>query len=154
MYNEVDGDLIQLAKDGKFDVITHGCNCQSAMKSGIAVQMDLHFGCSKFPMELLGPNILKLGSIDYKEMNYLSKPSKSFIVVNSYTQIFPSIKAKPFDYEAFTVCMRKMNSVFAGKHIGMPRIGAGLAGGDWEKIKKIIQRESRNIDVTVVNYNK
>lgn len=26
MINYVDGDLIKLAKEGSFDVITHGCN--------------------------------------------------------------------------------------------------------------------------------
>ena len=32
-YNEVDGDLIFLAKKGCFDVITHGCNCRSIMSA-------------------------------------------------------------------------------------------------------------------------
>jgi O-acetyl-ADP-ribose deacetylase (regulator of RNase III) len=27
----IDGDLIKLAKEGKFDVIAHGCNCHSTM---------------------------------------------------------------------------------------------------------------------------
>lgn len=27
-YQEVDGDLIELAKKGEFDVIAHGCNCR------------------------------------------------------------------------------------------------------------------------------
>ena len=28
-YNIIDGDLIELAKEGKFDVITHGCNSKT-----------------------------------------------------------------------------------------------------------------------------
>lgn len=27
-YQEIDGDLIQLALEGNFDVIAHGCNCK------------------------------------------------------------------------------------------------------------------------------
>ena len=30
------GDLIQLAQEGAFDVIAHGCNCQCVIGAGIA----------------------------------------------------------------------------------------------------------------------
>jgi O-acetyl-ADP-ribose deacetylase (regulator of RNase III) len=50
--------------------------------------------------------------------------------------------------------MRKINSIFSGKHIGLPQIGAGLAGGDWNKIKKIIQDELKDCKVTIVIYKK
>jgi hypothetical protein len=40
------------------------------------------------------------------------------------------------DYEALTLCMRKINYTFTGKHIGLPMIGCGLAGGDWNIVKK------------------
>ena len=39
MINYVDGDLIKLAKQGRFDVIVHGCNCFCQMGAGIAPQM-------------------------------------------------------------------------------------------------------------------
>lgn len=57
---------------------------------------------------------------------------------------------KPIDYEALTLCMRKMNITFRGKRIGLPKIGAGLAGGDWNKIKNIIKTELKDCKVTVV----
>jgi ribonucleoside-diphosphate reductase beta chain len=44
MINYTDGDLITLAKAGKFDVIAHGCNCHSTMGAGIAPQMAKAFG--------------------------------------------------------------------------------------------------------------
>ena len=31
IYQEIEGDFIQLALQGKFDVIAHGCNCQCTM---------------------------------------------------------------------------------------------------------------------------
>jgi O-acetyl-ADP-ribose deacetylase (regulator of RNase III) len=49
--------------------------------------------------------------------------------------------------------MRKMNAIFKGKHIGLPLIGAGLAGGDWEVIKNIIQTELADCNVTIVHYD-
>lgn len=168
-YDEIEGDLIQLAKEGRFDVITHGCNCLSNMGAGIAPQMAKAFGVDKFWMESWGPTISKLGCIDYETFvigknaiwsiedadNKLNEPE--LIVVNSYTQFrygknHTDGVSKPLDYEALTLCMRKINQEFSGKHIGLPKIGAGLAGGDWNRIKKIIQTELKDMQVSVVIY--
>ena len=168
-YNEVEGDLIKLAIEGKFDVIAHGCNCHSTMGAGIAPQMAKAFGADDFPMERWGSTIQKLGNIDYQTVvlgenaiwtlddykNNRNEPELT--VVNAYTQYnygrnHVDGTFKPLDYEALTLCMRKMNKVFKGKHIGLPQIGAGLAGGDWEVIKKIIQTELSDCEVTVVIY--
>lgn len=154
IYQEIDGDLITLAKEGKFDVIAHGCNCHSTMGAGIAPQMAKAFSCDRFEMERLGITISKLGNIDYQ--HFLIE-EKELAVVNAYTQYnygrnHTDGDAKPLSYEALTLCMKKINLIFSGKHIGLPKIGAGLAGGDWDKIKAIIQRELRDCQVTIVNY--
>ena len=153
-YTEIFGDLIELARKGQFDVITHGCNCFSNMGSGIAVPMARNFRVSTYPMESTGSasDINKLGQIEYKDFRLTHE--KFVTVVNSYTQYIPNAKMKPLDYEALTLCMRKINHVFKGKHIGLPKIGAGLAGGDWGRIKDIIQHELKDCDVTVVMYKK
>ena len=170
MYKEINGDLIALAKEGKFDVITHGCNCLSNMGAGIAPQMAKAFGVNTFEMERQGPDIEKLGCIDYKTFvlgentvwfldDYKNnKNEPELTVVNSYTQFkygknHTDGVSRPLDYEALTLCMRKINNVFKGKHIGLPKIGAGLAGGDWNRIKSIIQTELKDCDVTVVIYS-
>jgi O-acetyl-ADP-ribose deacetylase (regulator of RNase III) len=66
MINYIDGDLITLAKAGKFDIIAHGCNCLSKMGAGIAPQMAKAFGCDQFEMETWDADISKLGNIDYQ----------------------------------------------------------------------------------------
>ena len=194
-YTEIKGDLIELAKQGKFDVIAHGCNCFCTMGAGIAVPMKVAFGCDKFRLELLKEyrydeesgqeyevktnnkgNINKLGSIDYEHkylwfkhpmlkdgeasiaMNHKTvgqENVKDLIVVNAYTQYHYSHKfGPPVDYEAITLCMRKMNHVFKGKHIGLPAIGCGLAGGDFKIVSEIIKKELKDCEVTVVIYDK
>ena len=60
--------------------------------------------------------------------------------------------------------MKKINSEFKGKHVGLPLIGCGIAGGIWERnlknnpshktVKEIIQTELKDCDVTVVHYKK
>lgn len=157
-YNEIDGDLIELALDGKFDAIAHGVNCMCTQKSGIAPQMVKAFNTDKYDLEnphLYKGDINKLGQIEHfatrlKNMKWVS-------VVNAYTQYnygknHIDGSDKPLDYQALTLCMRKMNNVFKGQHIGLPRIGAGLAGGDWDLIKFIIQDELKDCKITVVNY--
>lgn len=164
VYIEVEGDLILLAKHGMFDVIAHGCNCMSVMSAGIAPQMARAFECDRFEMENWGATIEKLGNIDFQtfvlgenamwslEHAKNNRNEPELTVVNAYTQYYPRADLKPFDYEAFTIVCRKMNLTFKGKHIGLPMIGAGLAGGDWTRIKQIIQTELSNCKVTVVIY--
>ena len=169
----VEGDLIELAKQGHFDVITHGCNCFNTMFAGIAVPMREIFGCNEFPMEAPAykGDINKLGTIDYRIINLvLSKPIKfknlnllapdfggfPLTVVNSYTQYHygfnhPDGQRKPVDYEAITLCMKKINHTFKGKSIGLPYvIGCGLAGGDKTKVLNIIEKELCDMDVIMV----
>jgi O-acetyl-ADP-ribose deacetylase (regulator of RNase III) len=170
MYQEVTGNLIRMALEGQFDVIAHGCNCHSTMGAGLAPQMAKVFGCDVFEMELWGSTIEKLGNIDYATFaltdvgpinldDYeVHTYHPELIVVNAYTQYnygknHKDGSLRPADYEAITLCMRKMNSVFKGKHIGLPLIGAGLAGGDWEIIKNIIQTELADCNVTIVHYD-
>lgn len=167
------GDLIKLAKDGHFDVITHGCNCFCTMGAGIAVPMKENFFCDMFEMEdpKYKGDINKLGTIDYDYITdkgdhlRISNPNDQYTgdilvtVVNSYTQYrygrnHADGDSNPVDYEAIALCMRKINHTFKGKTLGLPMIGAGLAGGDWSRIKKIINKELRDMDVWIVEYQK
>jgi len=190
-YNVIEGDLIKLALEGRFDVISHGCNCFCTMGAGIAVPMAKTFHCDQFWLEQRTAvnrvsdddeeytydtgnygDINKLGQIEYQVVPYNTKtgrvlagyslPKPDFIieiiVVNSYTQYSPG-KAMPghdipLDYTALRLCMMKINHIFKGKHIGLPKIGAGLAGGDWNKIEQIIKEELKDCDVTVVSYKR
>lgn len=157
MYKEVDGNLITLAMEGEFDVITHGCNCLCNMGSGIAPQMVKAFGVDQYNLESFTRrgDINKLGQIEW----LIEREGPIPFVVNSYTQFSYGKNhtdgvSKPLDYDALTLCMRKINHKFNGKRIGLPQIGAGLAGGDWNRIKQIIQTELKDCDVTVVIFKK
>jgi O-acetyl-ADP-ribose deacetylase (regulator of RNase III) len=167
-YEEISGDLIELAKQGKFDVIAHGVNCFCTMGAGIAPQMAKAFGVDNLPLEssFHKGNINKLGQIDYTA-SYVKAPEKvreklpfahkELIIVNAYTQYnfganHKDGDEKPLDYEALQLCFRKMNHIFKGKHIGLPQIGCGLAGGSWSLVQKYIKAELADCRVTVVIY--
>ena len=165
----IKGDLIELALKGEFDVITHGCNCFNNMRSGIAVQMVAVFDVHEFPQEQRGKgDYNKLGTIDYQpryidtvEGGVYRTPErgKEIFVVNSYTQYSPGRWVNgpskiPLDYEALRMCFRKINFTFKGKHLGIPAIGSGLALGDLDIIKFIIDEECKDMDVTMVIWEK
>jgi O-acetyl-ADP-ribose deacetylase (regulator of RNase III) len=50
--------------------------------------------------------------------------------------------------------MKLIKDGFSGKKIGLPFIGAGLAGGDWAIISQIIKEELAGEDITVVVWEK
>lgn len=160
----IKGDLVELALEFNFDIIIQGVNCFNRQKSGLAKKMVQYFGTDEFPMELIGlGDKSKLGQIDYKPFtiidNYpIQTPvgySVDFSVVNCYTQYkyggnYPDGDSKPFDYEALRSCMKKINGTFPNHVVGIPKIGSGLAGGDWELIKEVILEELTDVTIKFV----
>lgn len=152
----IQGDLIKLAKEGYFDVIVHGCNCRNIMGAGIAKLIKEEF-----------PEAWQADcDADYYNNNYLGNisfaKSKQYdlIIFNAYVQYDTGGYTEPFtlDSEANRVvsikrAFEKIN-VFTNieRRIGIPKIGAGLAGGDWSRIEPVIEEVMKNRDVTVVEY--
>jgi len=161
-YKEIDGDLIQLAlTTNMFDVIGHGVNCFCRMKRGIAPQMDKVFGCGNGELYTLEHfttqgDVNKLGQAQGYPFFNLGGRSKILVVYNLYTQYHwntPNEEYKiPLDYDAVRMCFRKLNHKHKGQTIGLPKIGCGLAGGDWITVKMIMFQELKDCDVIVVNY--
>ena len=147
----IDGDLIALAKAGQFDAIAHGCNCFCSMGAGIALQMAKAFNADILSLEQprFRGDIDKLGRIQFFDVPM--SDDESLTIVNCYTQYQPGPN---LDYDAVTLCMRKINHSLTGKIIGLPMIGAGIAGGDWDRIESIIRAELKDCQTIIVKYNK
>ena len=138
-YREIEGDILEHTDN--YEVVGHGCNCQSKMGAGLAPKMAAKFGCDRFDMELIGPDRSKLGKIDHKKVDKVH-------VINAYTQERYG-QGIQVDYDAIVSCMRSINKRFAGHKVALPKIGAGRGGGDWNIIKDIIQRELTDCWVTI-----
>lgn len=144
----IQGDLLQLAQAGQFDVIIHGCNCFHTMGAGIAKAVKTLFP-EAYQADLRTPkgDRGKLGTISFARV---SCGSRSLVVVNGYTQFAfggPGVKV---DYDAVRAVMRAVKHQFPGARIGYPKIGAGLARGDWSRIAAIIEEELAGEDHTLV----
>jgi O-acetyl-ADP-ribose deacetylase (regulator of RNase III) len=147
----VTGDLIEMALNGDFDVIVHGCNCQHQMGKGIAWTIKRQFPeAYAADRETSKGDPAKLGTVS---CTLVTRGAISFTVVNAYTQFDwkgPGVKA---DYDAIRSAMKQIKGLFSGSRIGYPKIGAGLAGGDWSRISEIIDVELEGEDHTFVEYS-
>ncbi len=149
----IEGDLIELALEGKFDVIIHGCNCFCKMGKGVAKKIASTFpDALKIDLETKAGDKSKLG--DYSFTSVATKEGNTLFIVNAYTQFNYGGGKDQVDYDAVRKVFGRIKKNFEGKRIGYPMIGSGLAGGDWGLISKIIRSELKGENHTLVIYNK
>ena len=91
----------------------------------------------------------KLGTISFAEV---TRGAHRLVVVNAYTQFDYRGGGVRVDYDAVRSALREVKKRFGGLRIGFPRIGAGLARGDWTIIAKIVAEELAGEDHTLVEY--
>jgi len=145
---EVNGDLLAKAENGEFDVIIHGCNCFHTMGGGIA-----YFVKKKWPEAFTADLGTVMGSEDklgsYSFANVTTE-NGNLIVINAYTQFGFGTQECDLDYTALSDVFNKIKKDFSGLRFGIPKIGAGLAGGNWDEISAIIEKEMVGEDLTLV----
>ena len=140
--------MIDLALEGNFQLIAHGCNCFNTFGSGIAKEVRERLPeVYEADRKTIKGDISKLGNITYYDYD-------KFTVLNCYIQYGTSCTTPQIDYEALTLCMRKINQQYPGRSIGLPLIGCGLAGGNWFIVEKMLKEELKDMDVTIVRFNK
>lgn len=144
------GDLIELAKVGKFDVIVQGCNCQCRMGRGIALTIKQQFpeAVAADCQTVVGDRS-KLGSFTSAKID---RDGYDFTIVNGYTQFHWDGEGVLADYDAIRAVFRQIKAQFSGQRIGYPKLGAGLARGDWAIIAQIITEELAGEDHTLVEF--
>lgn len=151
----VNGNLVLRALAGYYFAIAHGANCQNTMKSGIAPVI-----CQSFPSALEADQATKKG--DRGKLGYYSEGYDDKLdlrIFNLYTQFDFTGRRKgkrDLDYEAVGTGFHWLDQHFAGearargKMLGIPMIGCGLAGGDWDAVKEIINLTTPNLPIEVV----
>ena len=144
------GDLIRLALDGAFDVIVHGCNWTCTMGVGIAKTIKEIFP-EAYAADLTTTKGShdKLGSISTATV---TRGGHQLTIVNGYTQFNWRGPGGLVDYAAVRTVMKDVRAKFPARRIGYPRIGAGLAKGDWTRIAEIIDAELGEEDHTLVEF--
>ena len=127
-------------------LIAHGVNCQGVMGAGVAKIIK-----EKYPQAFedykralkVGK---KLGDVEISELENI-RIAHLFVQQN-----YGQDGARYVCYEAVRKCFKKLNyycSRYQVKTVSMPKIGAGLGGGDWSTIERILIQEFNYPQVTV-----
>ncbi len=132
----IHGDLVRLAMQGRFDLIVHGCNCFCSMEAGIAQSIKIAFP-EAFRADCMTAcgDRGKLGKISYASVQC---SGRKVTVVNAYIQYHWRGEGVLVEYNALQAAFVSIKENFPGQFIAYPRIGAGLAGGNWRRISDII----------------
>lgn len=151
------GDLIDAALVGKVNVIAHQANCFCRMKSGIAKRI-----AEIFPDAVVADMQTVQGDRDKLGRWTLGIGKNCFghaiWIFNLYGQYNYGYDTNQYtDYAHLERALRRMaERLYLQRDkvkIGLPKIGAGLGGGDWEIISRIIETELKAFDVTIYVLN-
>lgn len=156
----IKGDAINpLINKGEYSVICHCCNTLGAWGAGFVLALSKRFPKVKEHYLSLIKSINsgeRLGKVGFVKTN------KNIVVANILAQdrIYRSVDGKiPLNYDALREGFRNVYNKFIGYKdipftIHMPRIGCGLAGGDWNIVENIIKDEfiKNGIDVYVYDF--
>lgn len=152
--------MVKYAKGDVFKsgagIIAHGCNCIGGFGSGVAGHIRTlypHVAAAYTHKHENGG--WKLGDVQFVNLyDHRSNSSHpiTYWIVNCATQqeYYPRNKVHA-DYDAIRTCMEKVKEFaeFQGRTIAIPKIGAGLAGGDWNIIEGILKEVFHDYDITV-----
>ena len=147
MITYIKGDIFK----ADIDILVHGCNCFHTMGGGVAYWVKKYYPeayeidclCTKWG------DFDKIGTFTSAICQHAFLPKKKIRILIAYTQGNYKGKSDLFEYEAFNQICISINSLFKKEKIGMPKIGAGLAGGDWNKIESIINSNFVNKEIFV-----
>lgn len=119
-------------------VIAHGCNCFNTMGSGIARAIRARYPLSyEADCQTVRGDASKLGTF-----TMCAYPDRR--IFNLYTQYRFGTKEMHLDYEALVAALVEMRTTLDehdpehNEIVGLPRIGCGLAGGNWKDVEELI----------------
>lgn len=133
-------------------VLVHGCNNYGVMGSGVARQIrakwpHVYDVYHQYHLE----HGLELGEV------IPATAEEDLIVLNAITQDGFGRDGQVYvKYDAITECFKKIDALMA-KHgfpeLALPRIGAGLGGGDWQIISEIINTTAQSYTPIVYDFD-
>ena len=157
---EKEGDLLDLAEDGEIDVIVHQANLEHTFGAGIALAIRRRFPYAyRADLRSRFNDPAKLGSFTIGQPS-LGAGERGPAIANLYSQtsLYPSHTSYDAMVEGLTqlrfdLQIYNSTSMPKVKTIGFPfGMGCGLADGDWNVVRAIIESVFKNsrFDIVIV----
>ena len=143
----IKGNLLDAFDRGDVDVIAHQCNCFCNMGSGIAPQIAKRYpNAYRADLNTTQGDASKLGTFTKV---YVNHGHSKGLVYNLYGQYRYGGQSMQTNYyalkRALNAMQKDLNDLDKGDRIiGLPLIGCGLGGGDWEVVSEIINEVLTN----------
>lgn len=141
---EIKGDLFET----DCQVIAHGVNCRNGFGSGVAGQIaKIHPFAKRLYHRKFEEEGWRLG-----EIQVVSDRHNNRFFMNCATQDKYGYDGEVLvNYEAVRTCMEKARDYCKkyGFTLAIPKIGCGLAGGDWKIVKDILNEVFTEMEVKV-----
>lgn len=140
----VTGDATEPIGEGK-KIIAHICNDQGGWGAGFVLALSKKWEePEKHYREAFAKQVVKTATPNIDVVNMVAQHGYK-------TKDNPL----PLSYGTLQVCLSKLRYIATYLHatVHMPRIGCGLAGGDWEKVTQIIKDELCARDIPVFVYD-
>lgn len=141
------GNLLDMFDNNEVDMIAHGANCFNLMGAGIAKQIK-----DRYPEAFYADKYYPLSKLD--RLGNFSEAMNGTLF-NLYTQYHPGPNAR---YAAIELCFTKLNNHLSEYRLcgldtlGIPLIGCGIGGLQWDKVEEIISQTYDATDIVVVTY--
>lgn len=132
--------------DGNVDLIGHGCNCKGGFGAGIAGIMSIkHPNARQAYIDKHRGDGWKLGEVQFVQSN-----GKTIANCATQDNFLPRDRVHA-DYNAIRACMVQVKEYAKLRNltVGVPKIGAGLAGGNWAVIEMILNDVFQDYDCIV-----
>ena len=130
MINYINGNLF----DTTAPIIAHGCNCVGGFGSGVAGYIANHYPIVRNAYkDRFTTHGWKLG-----EIQVVTAYGKTFVNCATQQNCGSDPDTVYVSYDAIKECLEKVRDFADGSQIAIPKIGAGLANGDWNIIEDII----------------
>lgn len=161
MIRYIKANIVDEIKTGQYDAAANGCNCFCRMGAGVAKAIAHEWPEVSFADEEYCTNVEGVTEGDHNKLGNFSsvdiflgrnnQPPKNVRFYNLYTQYSYGKNKRQIDYHALSICLYKVFHDFKEPKTSLviPKIGAGLAGGDWSTIENIIQARLPDTLITV-----
>jgi O-acetyl-ADP-ribose deacetylase (regulator of RNase III) len=160
MINYIKGDATLPQGDGR-KIIAHVCNNVGAWGAGFVLAISARDKVPESAYRLWSKGAepyskedFILGQIQLISFDIVHQPLTWVCNMIAQDDTGWGSSGPPIRYGALASCLAKLNTQakFGVASVHMPRIGCGLAGGDWNMVSALINRYLTDVPVTVYDY--